>query len=356
MARGDCLRERVAAAVGILSIVVAACSGATTSATQAPGSSQAVGESAAPSGAPGTSITIGAILKPPSFDYFARMERGLRDKVAEMGLHLEFQAPVGFDAEEQVTRFEILKTKKFDCLVANPMSGTNLIQALVGLDVPIVNVDNPIDLDAAKAAGVKIASYVGSDNVAAGRLAGERMVELLGGSGAVAAIAGEAANQTSKDRISGFKTAAEAGGLQVVQEVAADWDREKALTAAEDIMRAHPDLRGFFAANDGMGLGIQTAVDNAGKTGQIHVISVDGDWEALESIKAGRLAATVSQYPYVAAQMAVEACVAAVRGATLPAKVDAPIALITKDNVQQAMDATPKAFSDYVDPYADLLK
>lgn len=353
MANGHLVQGRLASIVGVLAIAAAACGAP----AGPPATSPPASASPAPSASAGPEhITIGAILKPPSFDYFARMERGLRDKIAEMGLALEFQAPSGFDAEEQVTRFEVLKTKHFDCLVANPMSGTNLNQALVGLTVPIVNVDNPIDLEAAKAAGITITSYVGSDNVAAGRLAGERMAQLLGGSGAVAAIAGEAANQTSKDRISGFKAAAEAGGLQVVQEVAADWDREKALTAAENIMRAHPDLRGFFAANDGMGLGIQTAVDNAGKTGLIHVISVDGDTEALESIRDGKLAATVSQYPYVAAQMAVEACVAAVQGATLPPKVDAPIALITRDNVQQAIDAAPKTFADYEDPYADLLK
>lgn len=111
---------------------------------------------------------------------------------------------------------------------------------------------------------------------------------------------------TSGARLDGFKKAV-SGKLDIVQTVSADWDRQKALTAATDILRARPGLKGFFAANDDMGLGIVRAIQNAGKAGKVKVISVDGIKDALESVGQGQLTATVSQYPYSIGQMGMEA-------------------------------------------------
>jgi ribose transport system substrate-binding protein len=55
-------------------------------------------------------------------------------------------------------------------------------------------------------------------------------------------------------------------------------------------------------------------------------------------------------------EMAIEACTAAARGATLPARVDAPIALLTRSNVGRAIAAFPKPFTPYSDPFRILLR
>ena len=67
-----------------------------------------------------------------------------------------------------------------------------------------------------------------------------------------------------------------------------------------------------------MGLGIARAVANANKTGEIAVISVDGNKDALEAVEAGELTATVAQYPYAIGSMGVQACQAAAAGKKLP--------------------------------------
>ena len=85
------------------------------------------------------------------------------------------------------------------------------------------------------------------------------------------------------------------------------------------------------------------------------IIGLDGIAEALDAVQAGSLSATVSQYPYVMGQMAVEACAAAASGATLPARVDAPIALLTKGNVTRAIAAFPRPIQPYSDPFGRLL-
>ncbi|MGX6606075.1 substrate-binding domain-containing protein [Micromonosporaceae bacterium Da 78-11] len=159
---------------------------------------------------------------------------------------------------------------------------------------------------------------------------------------------------TSGARIEEF-TKAVTGKLNLVQTVAANWERQEALTQATNIMRAQPDLVGFFVANDDMGLGVARAVATAGKTGKIKIISVDGNKEALEAVKAGQVDAVVAQYPYAIGLMGMEACQAAAKGATLPADVKAPVEVVTKANADQALAATPKPFGTYDDPFKSLL-
>ena len=121
-------------------------------------------------------------------------------------------------------------------------------------------------------------------------------------------------------------------------------------------MTANPDLEGFFVANDDMGLGIARAIANAGKTGQIKVISVDGNKDAFEAVKAGGIDAVVAQYPYVIGAMGLEACQAAMAGKTLPESVKAPVQVVTKETVDAALAAAPKPGEAYDDPFAELLK
>ena len=76
-----------------------------------------------------------------------------------------------------------------------------------------------------------------------------------------------------------------------------------------------------------MGLGAAQSVQNAGKSGQISIVSVDGIQAALQAVKAGTLSGTVSQYPYAEGQLAVQACMKAVAKQAIPPRVVAPRAM-----------------------------
>ena len=154
--------------------------------------------------------------------------------------------------------------------------------------------------------------------------------------------------------LSGLERGIRGTPVRVVARVDADYDRTTAEAAAEGILFAHPRLSGFFAVNDEMALGVADAV-RAGKSGAVTIIGVDGIPEALDAVRAGSISATVSQYPYVMGQMAVEACVAAVRGARLPKRVDAPVAVVTRANVARAGATFPRPFRGYSDPFERIL-
>jgi ABC-type sugar transport system substrate-binding protein len=287
------------------------------------------------------------------------MEAGINDQAKTSGVSTTIQAAQSItDTTGQAVKLSSLAGQDFSCYIVNPISGTNLVQGLAQLAAKkkaIVNIDSPVDPAAAKAADATPATYIGTDNTQAGSLAGTEMAKLLGGSGEVAVIGGIAGDVTSGARITGFTSGLGSGGT-IVQTVAANWDRQEALTQATNILRAHPNLKGFFSANDDMGLGIARAIADAGKTGKVSVISVDGIKDALQAVVDGGVTAVVAQYPYAIGLMGVEACQAAAAGKTLPTNVKAPVELITKANAAQALQVTPKPVGTFDDPFAALLK
>lgn len=301
---------------------------------------------------------VAAVIKGLDNPFFQAMQQGIQEQAKNQDTSVTVQAATSItDTTGQADKLQALAGQNYGCYVVNPISQTNLIQPLVPISQagkPIVNIDSPIDTNAAKSAGVNIATYIGTNNIDAGKMAADEMAKLLPQGGDVALIGGIAGDVTSQARLNGFKQGL-SSNLHVVQTVAADWDRQKALTAAGDILRARPTLKGFFVANDDMALGVSRALADAKKQGQVQIVSVDGIKDALTAIQAGTLSATVSQYPYTIGAMGVEACKAAMAGKKLPANVTAPVLVVTKENAGKALASFPKPFASYSDPFPGLI-
>jgi ribose transport system substrate-binding protein len=299
---------------------------------------------------------MGVVLKALDNPFFLAIYEGARGEARRRAVRATVRSvPSSTDVAGEAAQLRALVASRRDCYVVNPITATNLVAPLRGVRRPIVNVDSPVDLAAAKRVGVRILTFIGTDDFAAGRLAGARMATLLRGRGDVALINGTADSINSKLRLNGFERGIRGSRVSVIARVNGDYDRTKAEVMAQGMLRAHPRLSGFFAANDEMALGVADAVSAAGRTGTVRIIGVDGIPEALDAVRAGSISATVSQYPYVMGQMAVEACAAA-RGATLPPRVHSPVALVTRGNVARAIAAFPKPVQRYPDPFSRLLR
>ncbi len=308
-------------------------------------------------GAKPAPVRIGVVLKDLDNPFFVAMYEGVRAEAGRRGAHTSVRAAKSeTDLQGQAARLRALVAAKAGCYVVNPISRTNLIPPLRGVRRPIVNIDSPVDLAAARRAAVHINSFIGTNDVTAGTLAGSKMASLLGRRGTVALLGGTAGSINSIHRLTGFMHGIQGTNIKVVAQVNAGYVRTTAEVAARRILRTHPHLSGFYAANDLMALGIADAVRSLSKPEPVKIIGVDGIAEALDAVRSGSLSATVSQYPYVMGRMAVEACVAAVRGARLPANVDSPVALVSKSNVARATASFPRPFRSYSDPFASILR
>ncbi|MBL8583497.1 MAG: substrate-binding domain-containing protein [Rhizobiaceae bacterium] len=305
----------------------------------------------------GKDLKIAVVLKTLANPYWLATQQGIEAKAKELGATVTVQAGTDESSiDEQTNIVQTMVGQDYNCFIVAPISNSNLIQPLVTAakkNIPIVAGD-AFDDAALEAAGVKLATYVTVRHTDAGKAVAEEMVKRLGGSGKVALIGGLSGHPASIQRLDGFRSGA--GGLEIVQEQAADWDREKALNAADAILRAHPDLKGFYAANDGMALGVQQAVNNANLTGKVMVFGTDAIDDALTSIEAGQLTGTAAQFPFLMGQIEVEACLAAAQGASIEPVTVAPQALITSENVAAAKASSPQPWFEYQSPVAKLIK
>ncbi|MFB2585326.1 substrate-binding domain-containing protein [Herbiconiux liukaitaii] len=334
---------RIAVPLGIAALALAGCAGGDTGSGDGGGSG---------------STKVAAVIKGLDNPFFQAMESGIQETADTDGVDVTIQAAADVaDTTGQADKLTALAGQDFGCFIVNPISGNNLVQALAQVSTagkPIINIDSPIDSDAAETANLDIATYIGTDNEAAGGKAGDFVLEQVEAGSEVAIIGGVAGDVTSGARIDGFK-AAVGSDLDIIQESAADWKREVALTTATDILAANPNVKAFFAANDDMGLGIVKAVENAGLTGQITVVSVDGNQDALESVQAGGLSATVAQYPFAIGQLGLQACEVATSGGELPTNIESPTALVTEAEAADAIAAFPQPFAPFENPLEDEL-
>ena len=146
------------------------------------------------------------------------MEQGIDAQAGESDVDVEVQAASSItDTSGQADRLNAMAQQGYDCYVVNPISGTNLIQGLAQIaaqGTPVVNIDSPVEADAAEKADLEVSTYIGTDNVEAGKMGGEAMNEALGGAGKVALIGGISGDVTSNARLDGFKEGA--GDLEIV--------------------------------------------------------------------------------------------------------------------------------------------
>jgi ribose transport system substrate-binding protein len=312
----------------------------------------ACGRGGSTTSAPGE-VRIAIVTRDFTNPYWAALRDGAQAEGKKQGVTVEVQAGESeTDSTGENAKISTLAGQNYNCFGVVPVNATNVITPLVPVaqkKIPILNLDTQIDPNASAQAGVSYASFIGSDNLSAGEQAGTALLSRMGGHGAVAILQGIAGEQNGINRQQGFSQAV-AGKLNIVATQPADYDQAKAQTVTDAILKAHPEITGIFAANDTMGLGAAQSVRNAGLTGKVSIISVDGIQAALAAVKAGTLSGTISQYPFAEGELAVQACINLVRQQTVPARIVAPIALIDSGNVDKAIASFPQPFVPFTNP------
>jgi ABC-type sugar transport system substrate-binding protein len=167
-------------------------------------------------------------------------------------------------------------------------------------------------IDRAAEAGIPVATFnsetaapnqrlffVGADLYKQGEAAGKAMADAIGGAGKVGVITGFFAVEAHELRRQGFVDylAANNPDIEIVAEVENTDKGDVAYTQAQDFMTANPDLAGIYVTAGGP-FGAAAAVEDAGKAGQVKVISFDFVDETMEFVKKGVISATIGQGPF----------------------------------------------------------
>jgi ribose transport system substrate-binding protein len=263
--------------------------------------------------------------------FFVSLRDGAQEAADEAGVEL-LVSDAQDDAQTQADDIQNFITQGVDVIVINPVDSAAIVtsvEAANQADIPVVTVDRAAE-------GGEITAHIASDNVQGGRMAGEYLIEEIGGSGQVAQLEGIAGTSAARDRGEGFQQAIDAAsGVEVVANQTANFDRDEGFTVAQNVFQGNPDLAGVFAQNDEMALGAVEAAREAGILQDLVIVGFDAVPDALEAIEAGDMAATIAQQPDLMGREAVEAAAALVEGEEVEAERLIEVKLVTADNVSE---------------------
>jgi ribose transport system substrate-binding protein len=193
--------------------------------------------------------------------------------------------------------------------------------------IPVVTIDSGVKSDLP-------VSLVATDNVAGAKAAAETLAKLIGESGKVGLIPFVPGAATSEMREEGFKEGLKAyPNIELVATLYSMSDVAKGMDVTQDMLTAHPDLKGIFAANESGAIGAAQAIKAAGKTGEVKLVAFDASDEEIASLKGGAIQALVVQNPFKMGYMGVQAVVDAIHGKPVDKRIDTGVTVVTMENL-----------------------
>jgi ribose transport system substrate-binding protein len=279
--------------------------------------------------AKGKQYTIGFSNWSKRFEFYQELERGIKETAAKYGVSLRVADPNGDQATQQ-SEIENFIAQKVDALIMVPVDSKAVIPTIEYANrskVPVVTVD-------IAAGGGNVVTFIASDNKLGGKLAADRMAEVLNGRGKIALITFRQITSTI-EREQGFMDEIKKfPNIQVVASQTGDSQRDKAMSLTEDYLSKYPDLKGIFAVNDMQGLGALAAAQAANKK-DIAIIGFDASAEAVSAMKQGTpYIGSVAQQPYLLGQYAVESALKKLQGGKVEANIPVPVKMETPETLK----------------------
>lgn len=277
---------------------------------------------------------IPVISKGFQHQFWQAVKLGAEQAATDLNVDITFEGPESEAmVDKQVEMFQTALDKKpaAICLAAvDSKAFQNLLEKAKEAGIPVVGFDSGVDSDIP-------VTTAATDNIAAAALAADKMVELIGGEGEVAVIAHDQTSRTGIDRVAGFvdQVKNKYPNVTVVDVQYGGGDQLKSTDLAKAIIQAHPDLKGFFGANEGSIIGVLNAVAELGMEGQITVIGYDSGQQQMDAIRAGTEAGAITQNPVGIGYKCVEAALKAYNGEELPKTIDTGFYWYDKSNIDE---------------------
>jgi ribose transport system substrate-binding protein len=280
------------------------------------------------------SARVAVIPKGTTHVFWKAVEAGARKGAAASGLELAWKGPlVENDRAQQIQLVQQFVSEGVAGLALAPLDHAALVQVVAlakQRGIPVVIFDS--DLDGTP--GEDFASFVATNNHAGGRLAGEHMAELLGGTGKAVLLRYAVGSASTEAREAGFLEAVRVGGVEVVLD-----NRYAGATAGEakdtalNLVDALRSAQGVFCSNESATNGMLLALEQTGLAGSIRFVGFDASPPLVKALREGKIDALVLQDPRKMGELAVTTLAAALRGERVEPVIDTGVVLATRANM-----------------------
>lgn len=252
------------------------------------------------------------------------------------------------DREQQIQVIENFIGRRVDGIVLAPLDNKSLVapvETAVRGKIPVVIVDSALNTNA-------FTSFVSTDNREGGRIAARNLGRLLGGKGNVIMLRYDVGSASTEEREGGFLEAMqkEFPGIRLLStDQHAGATRDTAKRTAENLLNRYgPQINGIFACNESSTAGMLLALRDAGLAGgRVKFVGFDSGETLNAGLLAGDIQGLVVQNPFNMGYLGVKTVVAALRGESVPARIDTGVGFVTRENFNDP------AMADIVHPPLD---
>jgi ribose transport system substrate-binding protein len=322
------LRRQILCSLGVLSLAPLACKKAES--TGAPSSSAAPGA--------GKPLRIAVVPKGTTHEFWKAVHAGAVKASKELGVEIIWKGPLKEDdLKSQIDLVQSFTAQGVSGMVLAPLNDSALaapVKAAVKSGVPVVIFDSDLK-------GSEHASFVATDNRAAGRLAGEKLGALLGGKGNVVVLRYQEGSASTHNREEGFLEALKK--FPEIKLVSANQyggaTTESAFSASENLLIAQSaskgQLHGVFCPNESTTFGMLLALEKAGLAGKVRFIGFDSSAKLIEGVRAGKIDGLVLQNPFNMGYLAVKTLAQHLKKEKVESRIDTGASLIDRANMDQ---------------------
>lgn len=254
-------------------------------------------------------------------------------KADELGYKIDVQ-----DAQEDVVKQQdqvnTMIEQGYDAIMVVPVDTAAMgpiTEAVTKAGIPLIYVNrNPFGTEEPPA-GVY---YVGSQEIVAGQLQGQFLIDTMGEKGGVGILMGILSNEGAVKRTEGNEEIlAKYPDIKILAKESGEWQYDKGMSITENWLTAYGDeLTAILANNDGMAIGALQALETAGRDDVI-VVGVDAIPDAVNLVAEGKLDATVLQDAEGQGAGGVDVAAKLIAGETPASVTWIDFVLVTPENV-----------------------
>jgi ribose transport system substrate-binding protein len=278
---------------------------------------------------------IAMIPKGTTHVFWKTVEAGAREAAADLGVDLVWKGPLKEnDRGQQIAIVEQFITEGVNAIALAPLDAAALRRPVVMAGqrkIPVVIFDSALQGEAGK----DFVSLVATDNRRGGELGGEKLADLLGGTGKVVLLRYQVGSASTDDREAGFSASVAARpGLEVISANRySGATAGEAKTAALNMLDTLKAADGIFCPNESSTFGMLLALRQHNLAGKVKFVGFDTSPALIEALKHGEIDALVAQDPRTMGRQAVTAAVRHLRGEPVEPVIDTGAAVVTRDNL-----------------------
>ncbi|MDX1980881.1 MAG: substrate-binding domain-containing protein [Bryobacteraceae bacterium] len=277
---------------------------------------------------------IAVIPKATSHVFWITVQAGALAAGKDFDVDVLWNGPTAeTEYSRQIQILDSMVARRVDAIAVAAAEEKALVQSVdraMAAGIPVTVFDSGLASD-------NYMTFLATNNFEGGVTAARELARLVGGAGNVALLMHMPGSRSSMDRERGFEEtiSKEFPRITIAARQFGQSDRAKARAAAENMLAAHPDLKGMFASTEPSSVGAALAIKGRELTGKVKLVAFDNSDVMLEDLRGGVIDTMIVQDSYKMGYDAVRTLVDKLNGKDSPKRIDLSARPVRKEDLDK---------------------